>query len=201
MSELTEERTKRKITNLLLSGVVQYRYSFYFPDGVWERNLIPELRAILRTIPHYQVTLARTIDSTRSKKRPRDAEPQIYLMTFSHERLDYKSYPQVAEFLTREEVRIKKDGFPLRKERLWHFAKRIRDTPLDDFNAYLGNDHNLKRVTELNKAQRPSPVVSLPRLPRKNAKNQSEAPRDLWRLQHLRKWSHEEAKQIFPRGA
>jgi hypothetical protein len=31
--------------------------------------------------------------------------------------------------------------------------------------------------------------------------NQVEAPRDLWRLQHLRKWSHEEAKQIFPRGA
>ena len=28
-----------------------------------------------------------------------------------------------------------------------------------------------------------------------------EAPRDLWRLQHLREWSHEEAKQIFPRGA
>ena len=28
-----------------------------------------------------------------------------------------------------------------------------------------------------------------------------EAPRDLWRLQHLREWSYEEAEQIFPRGA
>ncbi|MAL01701.1 MAG: hypothetical protein CL536_06100 [Alcaligenaceae bacterium] len=131
------------------------------------------MREVLRTVPHYQITIARTIDSKRSKKRLRDAEPQIYLMTFSYGRIDYKSYPQVAEFLRKNDVKLKKDGFPMREERIWFFAKRLRDNPLDDFNSYLGDDHNLKRLTELNKAQRPSPVVPLPRLPRKNAKNQS----------------------------
>lgn len=172
MSETTEQKTKRKITNLLLSGVVRYRYSFFFPDGEWERGFIPNLRKVLRTVPHYQLTLAKTIDSSRSWRRPKDAPPQIYLMSFTHERVDYRSHSKVYEFLRREKVKLKKDGFQLREERLWFFAMGLRDKPLDDFDSYLGEGHNLKRITEINKHLRPSQVAPLPRLLRKDAKNQ-----------------------------
>lgn len=172
MSQSSTDKTKKKITDLLLSGAVKYRYSFYFPDGEWERNLIPDLKKVLRTVPHYQITFARSIDSTKSWRRPKDAPPQIYLMCFTYERVLYRSYPKVSEFIRQHNMRFKQDGFQLTEQRLWSFAKKLRDKALDDFDSYLGKGHNLKRLTQLNEELRPSPVAPLPPLPRKNAKDQ-----------------------------